>query len=143
MISSYDQWLSEYRKDKYRIWIKILLSNNEERYFCNYKDWYDLKDYCKSNKIDVKEVGLQYRSNYLGVDTTNCDGVYLVQSMIGLMGETSRKTYTVGKIYGNIVKKQIFMTPELIQDREDEDSVESCFEEGLLYHYGKAKAGII
>jgi hypothetical protein len=143
MISSYDQWLSEYRKDKYRIWIKILLSNNEERYFCNYKDWYDLKDYCKSNKIDVKEVGLQYRSNYLGVDTTNCDGVYLVQSMIGLMGETSRKTYTVGKIYGNIVKKQIFMTPELIQDREDEDSVESCFEEGLLYHYGKAKTGII
>lgn len=143
MISSYDQWLVEYRKDKYKIWVKITLSNNEERYFCEYKDWYDIKNYCISNKIDVKEIGLQYRSNYLGVDTTDCDGVYLVQSMIGLMGEQSRKTYTVGKIYEDIVKKQIFMTPELIQDREDEDSVEACFEEGILYHHGKSKAGII
>lgn len=143
MISSYDQWLTEYRKDKYRIWVKITLSNNEEKYFCEYKDWYDIKNYCNANKIDVKEIGLQYRSNYLGVDTTDCDGVYLVQSMIGLMGEQSRKTYTVGKIYGDIVKKQIFMTPELIQDREDEDKVESCFEEGILYHHGKSKAGIV
>jgi len=140
MISSYDQWLVEYRKDKYKIWVKIILSNNEEKYFCDYKDWYNIKTYCNSNKIDVKEIGLQYRSNYLGVDTTDCDGVYLVQSMIGLMGEQSRKTYTVGKIYGNIVKKQIFMTPELIQDREDKDSVDTCFEEGLLYHHGKSKA---
>lgn len=143
MISSYEQWLSEYRKDKYRIWVKITLSNNEERYFCEYKDWYDLKKYCNSNKIDVKEIGLQYRSNYLGVDTTDCDGVYLVQSMIGLMGEQSRKTYTVGKLYGDIVKKQIFMMPELIKDREDQDSIDTCFEEGLLFHYGKRKTEAI
>jgi len=143
MITSYDQWLNEYRKDKYQIWIKIILSNSEERYFCDYKDWYLVKEYCKSNNIDVVELGLQYRSNYLGIDTTNCDGVYLVKSMIGLMGENSRHTYTVGKIHGRIVKKQIFMTPELIQDRIDEDPVEKCFEEGLLYHNERPKTKII
>lgn len=134
MISSYEQWLTAYRKDKYKIWTKVSLSNNQERYFCDYKDWYKLKDYCKINKVDIVEIGLQYRSHYMGVDTTDCDGVYFVQSLIGMMGETSRKTYTVGKVYGNIVKKQVFMTPELIEDRKDEDPVENCFEEGLLYH---------
>lgn len=143
MLSSYDQWLEEYRKDKYKIWIKIILSNSEERYFSDYKDWYSIKEYCKNNKVNIDQIGLQYRSNYLGVDTVDCDGVYLVQSMIGFMGEQSRKTYTVGKIHGQVVKKQVFMTPELIEDRVDEDSVESCFEEGLLYHNDRSQARTI
>lgn len=139
MLSSYDQWLEEYRKDKYKIWIKVSLSNGEERYFSDYKDWYKVKDYCAEKSVDVHEIGLQYRSNYLGVDSKDCDGVYLVQSLVGLMGEQSRKTYTVGKIKGDIVEKQVFMTPELIEDRKEEDPVESCFEEGLLYHNGRSK----
>lgn len=134
MLSSYDQWLNEYRKDKYKIWVKIILSNNEERYFCDYEDWYKIKNYCKQGLINVVEIGLQYRSNYLGIDAKDCDGVYLVQSIIGVMGEQSKKTYTVGKIYGDIVEKQVFLTPELIEDRTEKDSVSSCFEEGLLYH---------
>lgn len=143
MLSSYDQWLNEYRKDKYRIWVKITLSNDEERYFYDYKDWYLIKKYCKDQLLNIVQIGLQYRSNYLGVDTVDCDGVYLVQSMIGVMGEQSKKTYTVGKITGNIVKKQVFMTPELIEDRIDIDDVSSCFEEGLLYHHGKSEAKTI
>lgn len=143
MITSYEQWLQEYRKDKYKIWIKVTLSNNEERYFCDYNDWYSIKDYCKNQSLNVLELGLQYRSNYLGVDTRDCDGVYLVQSLIGMMGEDSRHTYTVGKIYGDVVKKQVFMTPELIEDRKDEDNISSCFEEGLLYHNDKRQTGTI
>lgn len=134
MLSSYEQWLEEYRKDKYKIWIKICLCNGEERYFCEYKDWYKIKEYCTDNSLNVNEIGLQYRSNYLGVDSKDCDGVYLVQSLIGLIGEQSRKTYTVGKIKGDTVEKQVFMTPELIEDRKEKDPVASCFEEGLLYH---------
>lgn len=143
MISSYDQWLSEYRKDKYQIWVKITLSNNEERYFYNYTDWYIVKQYCQDNLIDISEIGLQYRSNYLGINASDCDGVYLVQSLIGMMGEQSKKTYTLGKIYGNVVRKQVFMTPELIEDRSEEDPVSSCFEEGILYHHGKQQTKTI
>lgn len=144
MLSSYAQWLEEYRKDKYKIWIKVSLSNGEERYFCEYKDWYKIKEYCTDNLLNVNEIGLQYRSNYLGIDSKDCDGVYLVQSLVGLMGEQSRKTYTVGKIKGDIVEKQVFMTPELIEDRKEEDPVASCFEEGLLYHNDRrSKAGTV
>lgn len=137
MLTSYDQWLEAYRSDKYKIWIKITLSNNEERYFCDYQDWHQVKQYCVDNNIDVYEIGLQYRSNYLGVESKDCDGVYLVQSLVGVMGEESKKTYTVGKIIDGIVHKQIFMTPELIEDRTDKDPVSSCFEEGVLYHHEK------
>lgn len=143
MLSSYDDWLKEYRKDKYKIWVRVTLSTGEEKYFHDYKDWYKVKSYCQKSNIDVVEIGLQYRSNYLAVPTKDCDGVYLVQSIIGLMGENSKKTYTVGKICGNIVEKQIFMTPELIQDREEKDPVSSCFEEGLLYHHEKGKTQTI
>ena len=143
MLSSYDQWLSEYRKDKYQIWVKILFSNNEERYFCDYKDWHLIKEYCQREIINVVEIGLQYRSNYLGVDARDCDGIYLVQSLIGVMGEQSKKTYTVGKIHGDIVEKQVFLTPELIEDRVEKDSISSCFEEGLLYHHEQAKTATI
>lgn len=143
MLSSYDQWLNEYRKDKYQIWVKVSLSNGKERYFCDYKDWYLIKQYCQNEIVNVTEIGLQYRSNYLGIDAKDCNGVYLVQSLIGVMGEQSKKTYTVGKIYGDVVEKQVFLTPELIEDRSEKDSVSSCFEEGLLYHHEQAKTTAI
>lgn len=139
MINSYEAWLEAYRVDKYKIWIKIILSNNEERYFCDYKDWFIIKEYCISNNLDVIEIGLQYRSNYLGIDAKDCDGVYLVQSIIGVMGEQSKKTYTIGKIIGDTVHKQVFMTPELVEDRIDQDLVSLCFEQGILYHNEKRK----
>jgi hypothetical protein len=143
MLSSYDQWLEEYRKDKYKIWVKLSLSNNEERYFCDYEDWYKIKAYCQQNIINVVEIGLQYRSNYLGINANDCDGVYLVQSIIGVMGEQSKKTYTVGKIHGDVVEKQVFLTPELIEDRTENDSVSSCFEEGILYHHDRKQTKVI
>jgi len=138
MIFSYQDWLKEYRKDKYKIWVKITLSNDQEIYFCDYKpDWFKVKEYCKNHTIDVKTVGLQYRSNYMGIDTTDCDGVYLIKSLVCVMGGKSRETYTIGKIHEDIVRKRIFMTPELIEDRQTSDPVEKCFEQGLLYHNGK------
>lgn len=143
LITSYEAWLQEYRKDKYKIWVKTSLSNGEEIYFCDYKDWYKVKKHCEEQELNVIEIGLQYRSNYLGVDTTHGDGVYLAQSIIGFMGEKSKKTYTVGVIVGDVVKKQIFMMPELIKDREDKDHVDNCFAEGLLFHHGKSKTKVI
>jgi hypothetical protein len=78
---------------------------------------------------------LQYRSHSIEVDTTGCDGVYLVRSLVGVMGENTRHSFTIGKIYGDKVKKQIWATPELIEESTSEqDDVKDCFEEALVYH---------
>lgn len=136
MIFSHSDWIKEYKKDKYKIWIRAKLSNDKEVYLSEYKEWFKLKEYCQNQKADVKTLGLQYRSNYVEVDTHECDGVYLIRSMICLMGGGSRKTYTIGKIHGEEVHKTTFLIPELIEDRKEIDPLKDCFKEGLLYHDG-------
>jgi hypothetical protein len=135
MICSHEDWLKEYRKDRYRTWVKVTLSNNETRYFCDYKEWQKVKELCKKQHLNVVEIGLQRKTNYVGVDTKGCSGVYLVRSVLGLMGQDAISTYTIGKIVGNKVKKQVFLIPELTEHRKEEDDITSCFEEALLYHH--------
>lgn len=135
MITSYEQWLQEYRKDKYKVWMRATLSNEIEYYFSEHKEWMSLKSLCESDKLRVKKVGLQYRSHSIEVDTDDADGVYLVRSLVGVMGENSRHTITIGKLYGNIVKKSLWVTPELIAETNDEDTVEHCFKEALILNY--------
>lgn len=143
MISSYDQWLQEYKKDRYKTWVKVTLSNNEIRYFCDYKDWQKIKNLCKTDNLNVVELGLQRKTNYVGVDTTGCDGVYLVRSVLGMMGQDAISTYTIGKVFLNKVKKQVFLIPELIEHRTEEDDIEACFAEAILYHNEQSKTKTI
>lgn len=143
MISSYEDWLIEYRKDRYKTWVKATLSNGEIRYFSDYEDWQKVKDICQKNTLNVVELGLQRKSNYVGVDTTGCDGVYLVRSMLGMMGQNAISTFTIGKIFSDKVKKQVFLIPELIEHRTEEDDITSCFAEALLYHYEQPQTKII
>ena len=135
MITSYDTWLEEYRKDKYKIWIRATLSNDLEVYLPDYKDWLKLKTYCQNQKLRILKVGLQYRSHSVEVDTTDTDGVYLVRSLVGVMGETSRNTITIGKLYGTEVHKMLWVTPELIQETTEITDVEDCFKEALILNY--------
>jgi hypothetical protein len=133
-ITSHKQWLEEYRKDKYKIWIRATLSNNIEYYLPDHNKWIELKDLCDNNKLKVNKLGLQYRSHFVEVDTGDTDGVYLVRSLIGRMGENSKQSITIGKVYGNIVKKTMWVTPELVEDLSDEDPVENCFMEALILY---------
>jgi hypothetical protein len=52
-IISEDQWLEEYRKDKYKIWIRATLSDNLCYRFSQYEDWMDIKAICELNKLKV------------------------------------------------------------------------------------------
>ena len=131
-ITSETQWLEEYRKDKYKIWIRATLSNNICYRFSNYENWMELKTLCETNKLKVIKLGLQYRSHVVEVDTENTDGVYLAKSIIGTMGESAKHSFTVGKVYGNIVKKTMWITPELLEEFHDEDTIETCFKEALI-----------
>jgi hypothetical protein len=134
-ITSYKDWLEEYKKDKYKTWIRATLSNSIEIYLTDYSEWSELKSHCKDNKLSVKKVGLQYRSHSIEIDTSDSEGVYLTRSIIGSFGQSTRQTFTVGRLVDGIVKKTIWVIPELMKEFEDEDKVENCFEEALIYNY--------
>jgi hypothetical protein len=138
-INSYQGWLEEYKKDKYQTWIRAILSDNQEVYLRNYNEWLELKNFCKSNELSVDKIGLQYKSNSIEIDTKNTDGVYLTKSIFASFGQQEKQTYTVGKVYGSTVKKTIWIIPELIQQLEEEDPIEQCFEEAIIYNYAKSR----
>lgn len=139
MITSYEAWLQEYRKDKYKIWIRATTSDNQEYYLPDMDAWKSLRTLCKNNKLKINKVGLQYRSHSIEVDTRDTDGVYLIKSIIGFMGENSKQTITIGKLYGDKIKKTMWTTPELIEEITTEDSIADSFEEVLIYDYQQAR----
>lgn len=141
-IKSYEGWLNEYRKDKHKIWIRATTSDDQEYYLPDVDSWKNLKTLCESNKLKVNKVGLQYRSHSIEIDTSDTDGVYLIRSLIGVMGENSKQTVTIGKLYGNIVKKTMWVTPELIEELHTEDDIKDCFTEVLILNYEK-QAGTV
>jgi len=142
MITSYETWLEEYRKDKYKIWIKATLSDGTDIYLPEHRDWLKLKTHCENNKLKVTRVGLQYRSHSVDVDTEDADGVYLVRSLVGVMGENSRNTITIGKLHGTQVHKTLWITPELVKETEETTNVDECFQEALILNY-EEKTGTI
>lgn len=133
-ITSHDSWLEEYKKDKYKIWIRATLSNNIEYYLPDHDKWLDLKNLCDEQNLRVEKLGLQYRSHFVEIDTGDTDGVYLIRSLVGRMGEQSKQAITVGKLYGCTVKKTMWITPELVAEMTDEDPIESCFLEALIIY---------
>jgi hypothetical protein len=135
LITSHDLWLQEYRKDKYKVWIRATLSNGTDYYLPDHASWLKLKPLCENQKLKVIKVGLQYRSHYVEVDTADTDGVYLIRSLIGMMGENSRQSITIGKLYGTKLKKELWVTPELVSEIKDETDVEDCFKEALILNY--------
>jgi len=133
-IHTHNDWLIEYKKDKTLTWFKVTLSDKLDYYFSNYSDWADIKRICESNKLNVIAIGLQYKSNSCNVDTIDADGVYLIRSALGAMGEVTKQTITIGKLYNNIVYKTMWVVPELVEQLNDQDVIENCFEEAIIYN---------
>lgn len=133
-IHTHNDWLTEYKKDKTLTWFKVTLSDKLDYYFSNYSEWAEIKGICKSNKLNVISIGLQYKSNSCNVDTIDADGVYLVRSALGAMGEVTKQTITIGKLYNNIVYKTMWVVPELVEQLNDQDVIENCFEEAIIYN---------
>jgi hypothetical protein len=141
LIKNHDLWLLEYKQNKYNVWFTIDLSNGEKIYLRHYDEWYGkLKQYCYHNNLKIECINLQYRSNIISIDTRNSNAVYLIRSVLGQIGQANKQTVTIGKLINNTMKKSIFLTPELITYLEEEDPIESCFEEAIIYH---DKAAII
>jgi hypothetical protein len=136
-ITKHSDWIEEYKKDTYKIWIRATLSDGIEVYLPEHSDWIRLKEVCKNSSLGIMKVGLQYKSHFVETNTEDTDGVYLIRSLLSSMGGDAKETVTIGKIYGDVVEKSIWVTPELVKEIEEKDTIESCFEEAIIYHYGK------
>ena len=133
-ITSYSIWRELYKKAKYDIWFHIYLNNDIIVYLRNYNEWFELKNYCETNKISVDKIQLRYRSHIVTIDTNNSDGVYLVKSLLGRIGGQGKDTITVGILENNVVKKNSWLIPELIIHHSDKDSIDKCFPQCIIYN---------
>lgn len=135
-------WIEEYRKNKNAIWIRGILSNDEEFYHDKFDGWISIKNRCEKENLFLRELSLQFRSHQVNIDLKDAEAIYLIRSAMGKFGETnSREYYTTGILKNGKVYKQMWVLPELIVEKELIDDIEECFEEALLYDRKKTENG--
>lgn len=134
-----DNWSKVYSSNNNHknIWIVLDMSNGDTLYLKDYDEWLTLRQYCIENNLKINSVGLQYKTNLVKTDTSNKDGVYLIRSVKGQMGGSSRDCFTIGIIDGEKVKKTMWLTPELVEDSSYEDDISNCFEEAIVLNNAK------
>lgn len=131
LITSFEDWKKEYKKDKTKTWIIITLDNNVTYYFEDFDSWYDVMEICKNDNLKVLEVGLRFRSNVKRIPIIG-DGVYLIRSAIGSPGSETIYTMTIGDVFGNDVEKTVVHLPALTQVNTYVDNISECSKEVLL-----------
>lgn len=132
IVRNKDEWLSEYRKDKKKVWTWIYLDNNSCYGFNEYSDWFEIQSVVISSNAIPTHVELQYRSISINFDLNDCDGVYYVRSLLGKIGEDAIQTLTLGKVLGDSVHKTIWIKDGLIERYKEETPLDKCFSEAIL-----------
>jgi hypothetical protein len=116
------------------VFINVQLSNGRDIYFSDYDDWLKVKHICSSEGLKLIKLALQFRTHLEEVDISDADAVYLVRSVMGQIGQKSRRYLTTGSLVDGVVHKKMWLTPELIVEKEYEDTIEACFEEAMIYN---------
>ena len=140
-----EAWRTAYNKRSNRVitWVVLQTDTDDKIYFRNYKCWSsEFLKWFKENNIKIKKFGLQYKSHEYLIDCKNADGIYVIKSVFGRMGGDSKQCFNIGVVNRGKVSKKVIGTPELLQTDEYEDTIENCFEEGLLLNNEK-EANII
>ena len=114
-ITTYEGFTEAYRGDIECIWATVNLSNGTDIYFNNHKEWLDIKRKCRQEDLSVSAINLQFKSHKITVDMNDCEGSYLVRSVLGEVGSWTRNYYTVGKLKGCVVHKPRWLLPELVE----------------------------
>lgn len=136
-IFGYENWKKIYSsslENKKKTWIFLKTSDDKEIYLREYSDWLSIQEYIISNSVTIKSIGLRYKSNYIDVDTSSADGVYLIKSAKGEFGGKTKQCITIGRLFGNKVEKIMWLTPELIEEGSYTDDIEECFLEAVVYN---------
>lgn len=122
-------WLDHYRSNKDATWIKCQTSDGEWHYFYDIKTWLSIKE----TGVGVKKLQLQFRSHIIDIDIDNCDGVYLIRSLLGMSGAVTKYCLTVGLVRGEKVFKTQYSLPELLVEDSTIDPIDRCFPEAIIY----------
>ena len=143
LIFGQDAWQKYYfaLKTKDEVFIFADLVKAGKVYLTDYNSYAILKNYCKENKDFVKSIGLQFRSHTIKQDVaSSSNGVYLSKSIIGQMGGTSKKCYTIGIVNEhNAVAKISYTLLELIEGSVFYGRIEDCFKAGLTNNGEESK----
>jgi hypothetical protein len=127
------KFLEKYRNNIDAIWIRCKLSNGDEFNCETFDEWMDVKKRCDNEQLFPDELLLQFRSHEVNIDLENVQGIYLIRSAMGKIGQKTKSYITIGTIKDGIVHKKMYITPELIVEHKYEDPIENCFEEAILY----------
>jgi hypothetical protein len=137
-VYGFKNWQDIYRQssseEKNRIWIYVKFSNGQDIYLKNYEDWLNLKEFVGKNNLSIDTIGLRYRSHEVTVDTSGSDATYMVRSVKGEFGGSTKNCYTTGYLKNNVVHKTMWITPELVEESSYVDDLDNCFEEAIIYH---------
>jgi len=142
IIEGNDAFLENFKDDeRNHTWVKVKLSNGKLYHFRVAKTWTGIKSICEKKNLSVESVDLQFKSHVENVYTRSQDSeaVYLVRSVMGQIGSSSRDYYTIGRLKKEVVHKSMWLTPEIIVDQTYEDELENCFEEAMIYNHDKGK----
>jgi hypothetical protein len=116
------------------VFVHTALSNGNEFYFSDYEDWFNIKSICEDGNLSISKFALQFRSHVESFDVDNAEAVYFVRSVMGQVGQQSKEYFTVGALKRGVVHKKMWLKPELIVEKEYEDTIENCFEEAIIYN---------
>lgn len=129
IVFSKEKWKDAYKNDKYKIWFWIYFEENFLA-FNDYNDWYKVIEMNKK----ITKICLQYRSQIIeNIIPKDCEGVYLVRSILGKIGEEPIHTTTIGLLKNGIVNKKIYLNTGLIEKYTESSSIEDCFKQAFNF----------
>jgi hypothetical protein len=133
-------WAEFYKSDRTntkRVFVKVMTNDGKHFFFSDYDEWFKVKGYCEKNSVFIRDLHLQFRTHKCIIDVEGAEGIYLVRSVLGSIGMKTNHYFTVGTVTGNRVDKQMWIVPELVLDKEYEDTLANCFPEAIIYHEKK------
>jgi len=127
-------WLEKYRQNKEAVWIKLEMTDGTFQYHDHFSGWLEVKRLCDETGIFIKSMALQFRSHRLNIDIpSDCSGLYFIRAVKGAVGGNAKQHYTVGTLRNGIVHKLMIQIPELVIEETNDDPVDKCFPEALIY----------
>ena len=138
--------IDDYIENKYErqaIWI-VKLSNGESIFMDDDRPglpersaWLRLKEYVKSNGLDIEEMIVKFRSHVVRVNYEKPDGFFFRHGILGSMGSSKNtEYYLVGTVKDGILSVRKYQVPEIEVVSEETRDVQEC-RESIIFNGNK------